>query len=165
MTFSPIINAPLLIQVHALCALIALVMGPLAIYRKRRDRLHKTVGYVWVVAMFSVATTALFIPSHDLAVIGPLGPIHLFVVLTYWGLWNGMSSILRGDIVRHRAALRSLYWQGLAIAGMFNFLPGRMVARSVFPNAPEIGIAIIVFGAIALIYIAWQQRRSGLRAA
>ena len=67
--------------------------------------------------------------------------------------------------VAARAALRSLYWQGLAIAGLFNFLPGRMVARSVFPNAPEIGIAIIVFGAIALIYIAWQQRRSGLRAA
>ena len=164
MSVIPFINAPLLIQVHAMFAIVALCVGPVAIHRRRRDRIHKVAGYVWVVAMFSVATTALFIPAHDLRIIGQLGPIHVFVALTYWGLWSGMAAIFRRDIVVHQLALRNLYYQGLAIAGLFNFLPGRMVNRMILPEAPQAGLVIIAVGGAALLYVAVRQRQNLRRA-
>ena len=65
MTLAPLINAPLLIQFHMFWALLAVLLGPVAIHRKRRDRLHKIVGYVWVISMFMVATSALGIPAQS----------------------------------------------------------------------------------------------------
>ena len=159
MTLAPLINAPLLIQFHMFWALLAVLLGPVAIHRKRRDRLHKIVGYVWVASMFMVATSALGIPAHGLAIVGPIGPIHLFVALTYWSLWTGMRAIYRRNVQSHRTVLRGLYWQGLAIAGLFNFLPGRAVNRSLFPDTPQIGLFILAVGAAGLIWLAVAQRR------
>ena len=161
MTVTPLINAPLLIQIHASLALIAVILGPVAIHRKSRDRIHKIVGYVWVSTMFLVATTALAIPAHGFNLIGPFGPIHLFVVLTYWSLWTGMKAIYRRNIVAHRAALRGLYWQGRAFAALFTLLPGRMVNRSLFPENPQLGLYLIALGSLALIWVAIRHRRIG----
>jgi len=36
-------------------ALITLFLGPIALYRRTRDRAHKVVGYVWMVAMLTAA--------------------------------------------------------------------------------------------------------------
>ena len=51
-----ILQAPIHIQFHILCAVYALLIGPVAIFRPRRDRLHRWLGYSWVVAL---ALTAL----------------------------------------------------------------------------------------------------------
>ena len=48
MTFDPILNAPVYLQLHAATALIALCLGPVALYRKRRNIWHKAIGYVWM---------------------------------------------------------------------------------------------------------------------
>ena len=163
MTVTPLINAPLLIQIHASLALIAVILGPIAIHRKSRERIHKIIGYIWVSAMFLVATTALAIPAHGFAIVGPFGPIHLFVVLTYWSLWTGMRAIYQRNIIAHRAALRGLYWQGMAFAALFNFLPGRMINRSLFPENPQAGLYLIALGGVALIWVAIRQRRIGFQ--
>ena len=153
MNVAPFLDLPLYIQLHAASASLAILIGPIAIYRKRRDRLHKTTGYVWVFAMVTVALTGLFIPSFGLSVIWHLGPIHLFVALTLITLWHGMRAIFRGDIVAHRAAFSGLYWHGLLIAGLFNFLPGRMTNRSLFPDNPEIGYVVLAVGCASIVWI------------
>lgn len=152
MDFAPFLNLPFNIQLHVCAALLAIAIGPFAILRPRRDRLHKGLGYVWVLAMLTVALSGFSIPSFGLAVLGHLGPIHLFAVLTLFSLWKGIAAIFRGNITAHRAWLTGLYWQGLLVAGLVNFLPGRAVNRTLFPDTPQTGYAVIALGGALLLW-------------
>jgi len=157
MTLTPLIDAPLQIQIHAAAALLAVLLGPVALYRRRRDRWHKIAGYVWIAAMLVVATTSWFISSF--AIIGPFSPIHGFAVLTYVSIWLGMRHVIAGRITAHRAVFRSLYWNGLLIAGLANFLPGRSMSRMVFGAGSGLGWWVIGAGAIALTArMLWARR-------
>ena len=141
MSLDPFLEADRIIQLHVVAALIALVLGPIALWRKRRDRLHKIVGYIWVVAMALAAAVSFGIESHFTPV--GLGPIHLLAVFALWSLYVAMRGIYRRDIVMHKQAMEGLYVRGLALAGAFNFLPGRTSARALIPDTPELGYVII----------------------
>lgn len=157
MTLTPLLTAPPHIQIHAFAALLAVVLGPYAILRRRRDRLHRVAGYVWVGAMATVALSSFTIWSFGM--IGPFSLIHLLSILALWSLWTGMRAVFRGDIAAHRAAMEGLYWRGLLVAGVFNFLPGRTLNRMVFADRPELGQAVIVAGLAALAIHWWLGRR------
>ena len=163
MSLQPLLSAPFIIQIHAAAAVVAVVVGPLPLYRKRRDRLHKVVGYIWVAAMFCVATTAFFI--HSFAVIGPFSPLHGFAVLTFWSLWRGVTLARQGNIHAHQATFRSLYWFGLMIAGLANFLPERRINEAVFGGQDHLGWIAIALGAVVLIGVSrgGQNRSENLR--
>ena len=141
MSLDPFLEANLQIQLHVIAATLALFLGPIALWRRRRDRLHKVVGYIWVVAMGSAALIAFSIPSH-FSPIG-LGPIHLLAVYALWGIFVAMRAIYRRDIKEHKAVMENLYVRGLALAGALNFLPGRTSARALIPDSPELGYVII----------------------
>ena len=159
MTLTPFLTAAPHIQLHAIAALVALLLGPVALYRTRRDRLHKITGYVWMLAMLVTALSSFAITNFG--VIGPISPIHLLSVLALWSLWRGVTTIRAGNVAAHRATLRNLYWRGVMIAGLFNFLPtGRMVNRVVFPDTPELGWVVIALGLAALVAQGlWDWRR------
>ena len=89
MTFEPILNAPIYILIHASAAMIALLMGPFVILRNRRDRLHKIVGYIWVVVMACAAISSFWIMEFRL--IGPFSPIHGLSIYVLWSLYRGVS--------------------------------------------------------------------------
>ncbi len=163
MSLTPFLSAEPIIQVHAAAAVLAVALGPVAIYRRRQDRLHKATGYVWVSAMALVALSSFGITGFGL--IGPLSPIHLLSVLALWSLWTGMRQILAGQVAAHAATMRSLYWNGLLVAGAFNFLPGRVVNRMIFDTQRELGwiVLALVLAVIALRALRLRQRR-GARA-
>lgn len=160
MSFEPLVSAPLQIQIHAAAAVISVALGPLPLYRKRCDRLHKITGYIWVVAMFTVAVTAFMI--HSFAVIGPFSPLHGFAILTFWSLWRGVTLARRGDIHAHQATFRSLYWFGLMIAGLANFLPDRRINQAVFGGEDTLGWIVIAAGAVVLVAVARAGRNRGV---
>jgi len=149
MSLDPFLNAPLYIQIHAAAAVTAVLLGPLPLYRKKRDRLHKVTGYIWVIAMLTVATSAFFI--HSFAVIGPFSPLHGFALLTFWSLWRAITTVRRGDIRTHQITLRSLYWFGLWAAGLANFLPGRMSNEALFGGADHLGWVVIALGGLVIV--------------
>lgn len=149
MSLEPFLNAPAHIQVHAIAATLAVLIGPVALYRKRRDLVHKVVGYTWVLAMLGVAISAFFI--HSFAVIGPFSPLHGFAILTLWSLWRAISSVRKGDIRTHEMTLKSLYWFGLLAAGLANFLPDRMINEAAFAGNDGLGFIVIGFGATIII--------------
>ena len=64
MTLDPILSAPLLIQLRVAAALPALLPGPFALFRNRRDRWHKRPGYDRTVSMLVLAVSGFFIPAR-----------------------------------------------------------------------------------------------------
>jgi uncharacterized membrane protein len=169
MTLAPLLSAPPQIQIHALAAITALVIGPLALYTRRRDRWHKWIGRVWMGAMLVAVLSSFLIV--DMGLIGPFSPIHLLSVMALWSIWSALRAIRRGDVPTHRATLQSLYWRGVIVAGLFTFFPsGRIVNRMVFPDNPDWGYAVIALGlALVLAQALWARRvrlagRAALRA-
>ncbi|MEP1587388.1 MAG: DUF2306 domain-containing protein [Tateyamaria sp.] len=157
-TILPLLEASPVIQFHVASASTALLLGPLALYRKRRDRLHKVTGYTWVLAMGIAALSSFWI--HDFPVIGPFSPIHLLAVLALWSLYKGMHHVFAGRIREHEIVMRSLYMNGLLVAGMFNFLPGRVTNRVVFGEAPLLGYVVMALGLSAIVIIGLRRRRA-----
>ena len=71
--------------------------------------------------------TSFFIES--LAVFGGFGPIHLLSLFAIWSVFGAMQQIYLGNSALHRRIMHNLYWYGLVIVGLVNFLPGRVTNR------------------------------------
>jgi uncharacterized membrane protein len=159
MSFTPILSLPLDLALHLWAALLAVLLGPVALYRRRRDRRHKVAGYAWVVAMALVALSSFSLTAGILPVVAGFGLIHLLSVWVLWQLWRGVDAARSGQLRRHKATMRGLYWGGLMVAGIFTLLPGRVLNEVLFAETPEAGYVAIALGAAALAWINLRQLR------
>jgi uncharacterized membrane protein len=148
MTLTPLLSATLPIQVHVVCTLVALILGPFALLRRRRDRWHRRIGAVWMAAMAGAALSSFLIV--DYAMIGPFSPIHALSVLVLWSLWSALAAIRSGNVATHRATLRALYVFGLLVPGVFTLVPGRIMHEVVFGATRPMGFAMGAGVALAL---------------
>ena len=98
MTLDPLLSAPQPIPVHAIAALVAMVLDGLQLWEPKGTRNHRTLGYIWVGLMAIVAFSGFFI--HVLKLVGPFSPIHLLSV----------RAARRGDIKRQRQTMVALFW-------------------------------------------------------
>lgn len=164
MTLDLLFEAPFEIRMHLAAAAAAILLGPLALYRRRRDRWHRLAGRTWVAAMSGVALTGLAIPAGPIAVVGPFGPIHVLSGLVLWWLWQGVAEIRAGRVAVHREIMRSLYWNALGIAALFTLIPGRRVSAAFFGDRTELALAAMaaVSGALVLRWarLARAERRA-----
>ncbi len=99
------------------------------------------------------------IQSHAAAALisvslGPFSPLHGFALLTFWSLWQGIRQVRAGRIQAHKATMRGLYWFGLIIAGLANFLPDRRTNEVFFSGNDSLGWIVIGVGAVVLFGIA-----------
>lgn len=155
MSLTSLLNMPSYLQIHVVCAIIAVVLGLFVVLRERRDRLHKVTGYIWAVSMATLAVSSFWIREY--ALVGPFSPIHLLSVLTLWSLWAGIRHAIAGRVKAHRAVFRNLYWYGLLVAGTFNFLPGRRMNEVVFGEASELDLWFIgSVGAYVVVLNFWR---------
>ena len=147
---APLFNAPLAVQLHVAGVGLAILLLPLTLWRRRRDRVHRMAGYAWVGAMGLAALSSFFI--HGLALVGPFGPIHLISVYVLWGLFMGVRAAIRGQQTTHRDHMRGLAFGGLGVAGMLSFLPGRMMNDMVFgPHGTEGFWALAAIAVLVLV--------------
>lgn len=160
MTLVPLYTADPIVQFHVVCALLALVLGPVALYRRRRDRVHKLLGYSWVCAIAGVALSSFGI--HSFAVIGPFSPIHALSLFTLWSLYEGLRLILSGRVIGHRIVMRNLYWYGLCVAGLFNFLPGRTMNKVLLGGQDGLGYVVTGIGLVLILLAVLRGRRAAL---
>ena len=157
--FEPLLSAPLAVQLHAFAAMAAIFLGPIALFRRRRDRVHKTLGYAWALAM--AVTIASSFVIFQIRLFGPFSPIHLLSVLASYGLFTGIRAAIRRDISRHRETMRRLYFWALGVAGLFTLMPGRIMSRVLFPDAPVTGFVIAVGVAVAAVVVLRVRAGSG----
>lgn len=159
MTFDPLMTAPFEIQLHVGFAAIAIFLGPIALYRQRRDLIHKISGYIWVSGIAGLAITGLFIES-EFAIVGRFGPIHLFSFLALWGVIDGVRDARKGDIRSHHATMQSIWYGAMGITGLLTLLPGRTLNRVVFGEPSLWGFALIAVGGVGLGWLWLRSRRS-----
>lgn len=118
-----------LIAIHLTAALCATAIGPVAIWARRgrlqRPRLHRRIGYTWVLLMLVTAFTALFIRDFRLPNLAGFTWIHLFIPATLGALLVAFRRLHAGDIQGHRKSMQGLYVGACLVAGGFTLLPGR----------------------------------------
>ena len=92
MNFQPLLESAQPTTVHAMAAMLAVGLGGVQFVLPKGSRLHRWLGYAWVVLMASVATTGLLI--HEIRMVGPFSPIDLlsfFGLITFLGRQSGKA--------------------------------------------------------------------------
>lgn len=107
---------------HVIAALFVLAIGPLQILRRRRDRIHRTMGYLWVAAMYYVCFSSFGIVSG-----GHFSWLHGLSAFTIVTITLGLISAVRRNIRSHMGNMIGSYI-GLAVAFFFAVtVPGRAI--------------------------------------
>ena len=114
------------VWVHLGTIALALVLTPVLLWRRRGDRRHRLLGYVWVAALLVTALDSFLVRGVRP---GQLSPIHLISVWVLFQLWPLVRAARAGDHLRHRGAVRGMATGGLVIAGIFTLPFGRMLGH------------------------------------
>lgn len=122
--FSVLMTVSPAIQIHLVAALIAIAVATLQIVGPKGTTFHRVIGWSWVIVMFTVAVSSFFIRQINH---GTFSFIHVLSGLTLIALPILVLAARRRDIKRHRAQAYQLYIGALLIAGVFTFLPGRLM--------------------------------------
>lgn len=130
MTLAPLLDAVWPIQLHALAALSALVLGTVQLSLPKGTSLHRTLGWIWVLLMLLVAAGSLLI--HTIRQLGPFSLIHLLSLYVLVTVPMAVLAARRGRIRQHRSMMLGLFVFGLVVAGLFTLLPGRIMHHVVF---------------------------------
>jgi uncharacterized membrane protein len=130
MSIAPLLDAAPAIPVHAFAAMIAFVLGVVQLAAPKGTLPHRTLGWIWVCLMVSVALSSFWI--HQIRMVGPWSPIHLlsiFVLITVpLAVWRAHQH----RVADHRRIMISVFSGALVIAGLFTLLPGRIMHAVVF---------------------------------
>ena len=113
------------IPVHAIMAIIAVILGGIQLSMKKGGTIHKLLGRIWVGIMMFVAISSFFI--HEIKLWGAYSPIHLLSLWTIFILGVGIYYVRVGNIKRHKQTMITLYFFALIVAGFFTLMPGRIM--------------------------------------
>jgi uncharacterized membrane protein len=130
MSLAPLLAAPAVIQLHAFAALAAFALGAVQLSAPKGTIPHRVFGWVWAALMLAVVLSSIFI--HTIRLWGPWSPIHLLSIFTLIMLPLAVLHARRHQVKRHRRAMTGLFAGALVIAGIFTFLPGRIMHEVLF---------------------------------
>ena len=113
------------IPLHAIMAMIAIILGGIQLSMKKGGLIHKLLGRIWVGIMLIVAITSFFI--HEIKLWGAYSPIHLLSLWTIFILGVGIYYVRVGNIKRHKQIMIATYFFALILTGFFTLMPGRVM--------------------------------------
>lgn len=126
---SVIAKASPVIRIHLVAAVLALGLGGVQMVAPKGTLPHRTLGWIWVVIMMTVAASSILIK-----VVNP-GHFSLIHILSGWTLFATPMAVIaarRGKIAMHGRTMAGLFYLGLITAGAFTFLPGRLMYQVFF---------------------------------
>ena len=130
MSLAPLLNAAPAIPLHALAAITAFLLGVVQLAAPKGTLPHRTLGWIWVGLMVSVALSSFWI--HQIRLIGLWSPIHLLSIFTLVTLPLGVWMAHRHRVTDHRRIMILIFSGALVIAGLFTLVPGRIMHSVVF---------------------------------
>lgn len=130
MTLEPLLSASPTIKLHAFAAMTAFALGIVQLSRRKGDGLHRLAGYAWVGLMLVIAASSFWI--HGINQWHGFSVIH---ALSIWVLVFTPIAVMmarRGNIGAHKRSMIGLFAGALVIAGIFTFVPGRIMHAVLF---------------------------------
>ena len=117
------------IKIHLAAAVGALFLGAVMLASRKGRTFHRIAGWVWVTIMLTVAVSSIFI--HEINP-GHFSWIHGLSALTLMTLPLGVFFAKRHNVKAHRGTMMGMFLGGLVIAGLFTFVPGRLMFEMFF---------------------------------
>ena len=118
------------IPLHAIAAMLAIVLGGVQLYMNKGSLTHKLLGYIWVGLMLIVSVSSFFI--HEIKLWNIYSPIHLLSAWTIFSLGLAIYYVRISNIKRHKQVMIMIYGFALVLTGFFTFMPGRVMHQIVF---------------------------------
>src|SRR5882672_2898258 len=151
MSLDPLLHASPIIQVHALFAFLALLLGAVQLFRKKGDALHRAIGRTLVGLMAIVALSSFFI--WTIRVVWLFSPIHLLSIFVLVMLWRGVKAARARDVARHRKTMQGTYFFGLVITGLLTFIPGRTMYFVAFGPGGATPEKLAIFAGVVIVAV------------
>jgi uncharacterized membrane protein len=129
-SLAPLLNAAPPISLHAFAAMAAFALGVVQLAAPKGTLPHRTLGWIWVCLMVSVALSSFWI--HQIRLLGPWSPIHLLSIFTLVTVPLGVWKAHRHEVADHRRIMILIFSGALVIAGLFTLLPGRIMHAVLF---------------------------------
>ena len=126
---SRLMASSMAIKVHAGSAILTLIIGIVLMFAPKGFKLHRTLGWTWVATMALTAGSSFLISSFTQTY---FSPIHALSAWTLIGLPMGIAAVRRRKLADHRKKMPEMFVGGMVIAGMFSFLPGRLMWDTFF---------------------------------
>lgn len=150
MTLEPLLHASIAIQIHVAAVVPAAVLGAYLLLRPKGTPRHRLLGKIWLGLMVVTALSSFFI--HQINMFYGFSPIHLVSVYVLFGCWGAVVNARNHNIEAHKRIVRGLYFGGIVGAGLFTFIPGRIMNEVAF-SGDEIAPLVVVAGiAIVLLW-------------
>lgn len=124
LNMDPLLLAPIAIKIHVSAAVLTFFIGTFLLLAPKGFRLHRTFGWIWVSCMAVTAFSSFFITG---LMGSSYSPIHALSAWAMIGMPFGIAAVRRGDVKKHRKMMTNMFFGGMVIAGLFSFLPGRMM--------------------------------------
>ncbi len=134
MSLAPLLNAPLVVQLHAFAAMAALVLGIVQFAAPKGTLPHRTIGWIWAALLLSIAISSFWIHGKSSRMIGVWSPIHLLSITVLFTVPMALLAAHRHNVRTHKIAMISIFTGALVIAGLFTFVPGRVMHAVAFGN-------------------------------
>lgn len=145
---------PLLVT-HVAAALYALVLGPVNIVRRRRDRTHRILGYTWAASMYYTCISSFWIVSD-----GHFSWLHGLSAFTIVTVSLGVAAAVRRNIRAHYANMIGSYLGLLAAFAFAAGVPSRAIPRLLASDpATAWFVAAFVVAGVAALYLTVRPRR------
>ena len=162
MTLEPLLHATIAIQIHVAAVIPAALLGAYLLLRPKGTPRHRLLGKIWLSLMVITALSSFFI--HQINMFYGFSPIHLLSIFVLSGCWGAIVNARNHNIDAHKRIVRGLYFGGIVGAGIFAFLPGRIMNAVTFGGdeiAPFVVVAAIV---MVLLWLVSKEiwRRRGL---
>jgi uncharacterized membrane protein len=130
MNVAPLLEAAPAIPVHAFAAMAAFALGVVQFAAPKGTLPHRTLGWIWVALMLSVAVSSFWI--HQIRMLGPWSPIHLLSISTLITIPLAVWKAHQHQVADHRRIMILIFSGALVIAGLFTLLPGRIMHAVIF---------------------------------
>jgi len=158
---SPLLDAPLAIQIHVAAVVPAAVLGAYMLWARKGTPAHRLLGKVWLGLMVVAALSSFFI--HTINLFLGFSPIHLLSVYVLYGSWRAIRAARLRRIREHRLNVIGMYVGGILVAGGFTLLPGRLMHEIMFtwPTTwPDVGkfgafVGMMTAFVVLLAILAW----------
>ncbi|OCG73920.1 DUF2306 domain-containing protein [Microbacterium sediminis] len=148
-----------MIILHATAGTVAVLLPAVNLLRRRKDRAHRWIGRSWVVAMYLLCTSGMFIYSMT----GGFTLFHALALFTFVTTTLGVLAIRRGRVRAHVGNMVGSWLGAIGAGTAAALVPGRQITAWMIgtPATFWTVVALIVLATTA--WTAWVLLRIGPR--